>query len=251
MTQSPTRQTKLRTTARKEYAPSPVAILRSMMPNRPLRFAEACRLAELQASRLLALAGITDGPVPDSVITELPRITVRRAGNLISSGASAWSRGLWQIRLNAGEPLTRQRFTLAHELKHVLDASHEDVIYSHLPAGPARERHIEAVCDHFAASLLMPRAWVKQRWYRGTQDVTALAWIFNVSQQAMLIRLQALGLVEPLPRCTTWQRLGSVAVQGSRRPRRTYRRSSLILQRTYARTAQFHLHLPVLEGAQL
>src|SRR2546423_7363135 len=191
---------------RSTYAPSTVAVLRSLMPSRPLGFAEACQIAELQAIRLLDLTGTNDAPVPETVITELPRIAVRRVGSLISSGASTWSRGCWQIRLNAGEPLTRQRFTLAHELKHVLDASHEDVIYGHLPAGPARERHVEAVCDHFAASLLMPRSWVKQHWYRGTQDLSALAWHFEGSQQAMLIRLQAPGLVDPLPRCASLQR---------------------------------------------
>lgn len=236
--------------AKKAYTPTSVAILRSMMPNRPLRFTEACRVAELQATRLLALAGTTDGPVADGIITDLPRITVRRVGSLNSSGASTWSKGSWHIRINAGEPLTRQRFTLAHELKHVLDASHEDAIYGHLPSGLARDRHIEAVCDHFAASLLMPRVWVKKYWYRGTQDLMALAWIFEVSQQAMLIRLQALGLVDPLPRCAAWQRLGAVAVQGSRRSPRRYRRSSLPrLRPTYERTAHARLHLPVLEGA--
>ena len=197
MTQTISGITTNRRTNRREYTPSTVAVLRSMMPNRPLRFTEACRIAELQATRLLTLTGMTDGPVPDSIITDLPRITVCRVGRLFSSGASAWSKGSWHIRINAGEPLTRQRFTLAHELKHVLDASHEDAIYGHLPPGPARERHIEAVCDHFAACLLMPRAWVKGHWYRGTQDLMALAWIFEVSQQAMLIRLQALGLNRP------------------------------------------------------
>jgi hypothetical protein len=232
-----------------KYAPSIVATLRSLMPNRPLRFAEACRIAELQATRLLALTGTTDGPVPEAIITELPRIAVRHVGNLISSGASAWDHGQWQIRINAAEPLSRQRFTLAHELKHILDASHEDAIYEHLPAGPARERHIEAVCDHFAASLLMSRAWVKKSWYAGTQDLAALAWHFEVSQQAMLIRLQAIGLVDPLPRCVDWQRIGSVAVRGSRRPRRTYRRSALPLDlRHYLRCADFSLNSPVLEG---
>ena len=79
-------------------------------------------------------------------------------------------------------PRVRQRFTVAHELKHVLDASHEDAIYRHLPAGPDRRRHIEAVCDHFAACLLMPRAQVKRLWGEGIQDFSVLATYFDVSQ---------------------------------------------------------------------
>lgn len=220
------RSTTQESTASRMRSPSMAAELRSLVPNRPLRFAEACRVAELQANRLLKLTGSNSAPTCETVITELPRVEVRRAGSLTGSGATAWSRGKWRIRLNAGEPFTRQRFTLAHEFKHVLDAACEDVIYRHLPDGPGRDRHVEAVCDHFAACLLMPKRLIRQAWYRGTQDLAALAWLFEVSQQAMLIRLQYLGLVEPVPRHTQAHRLGSIAVRGSRRHAGYHRRAA-------------------------
>lgn len=239
------------TESKRSYAPSAVASLRALMPPRPLSFAEACRVAELQAQRLLRLSGSTSAPVPEEIITELPRIEVQRMANLIGSGATAWSRGQWRVRLNAAEPLTRQRFTLAHELKHILDAASEDVIYRDLPPGPARDRFIEAVCDHFAASLLMPRPWIKKLWGQGVQDLAALAWRFEVSQQAMLIRLQYVGLVDPLPRCTSWQRLGSVAVRGARRNHARRRRLAFTPPtRRYHRRARFVLASP-LNGAPL
>lgn len=250
MTQRTTKPTNPR-----NYAPSMVATLRSLMPNRPLGFHEAKRIAELQAARLLSLTDSTSAPVSEAIITELPRLAVQRVANLIGSGATAWSRGRWQLRINAAEPATRQRFTLAHELKHVLDAAHEDIIYGHLPTGPAKERFVEAVCDHFAACLLMPKSWVKQLWGQGVQDLGELAWRFEVSQQAMLIRLQAIGLVEPLPRCAHWQRLGSVAVRSSGRSpsrdhRRTYRRSpSQAAVHRYGRSTCVSPVLPTLEGA--
>ncbi len=221
---------------RAAHAPSMVAQLRGLMPNRPLTFAEGQRLAELQANRLLRLTGCTAAPVSESIISELPRLEVRRAGSLIGSGATAWSRGMWRVRINSAEPLTRQRFTLAHEFKHILDAACEDVIYSDLKGGPARERHVEAICDHFAACLLMPKAWVKKLWYQGIQDLGGLAWRFEVSQQAMLIRLQNLGLVEPLPRHAAAHRLGTVAVRGSRSPGSTRRRVSPIALHRYRRS---------------
>lgn len=231
-------------TIRRSNNRSVVASLRALMPTRPLSFAEACRLAELQAQRLLQLTGSTSPPVSEEIITDLPRIDVQWMDNLIGSGATTWSRGQWRVRLNAAEPPTRQRFTLAHELKHILDAANEDVIYRDLPAGPARQRFIEAVCDHFAACLLMPRAWVKRLWGEGAQDLGGLAWRFEVSQQAMLIRLQYVGLVDPLPRCTTWQRLGSVAVGGSRRGHGRHRRYSPPTRR-YHRPARFALAAPL------
>ena len=157
---------------------------------------------------------------------------------LPGSGFTTWERGAWRIGINSDEPLVRQRFTLAHELKHVLDASHEDTIYGHLSTGPAKDRHIEAVCDHFAASLLMPRGWVKKLWGQGIQDLDVLAQHFDVSLTAMHIRLQNLGLIQPQPRCVP--RLGHTAIQGSLQPRRhvrprTYQRTPLTYQRGSAR----------------
>lgn len=228
------------------YAPSMVAELRSLMPTRPLRFAEAQRIAELQAHRLLKLTTSTTAPVSESIVTELPRIDVKRVGSLIGSGATAWSRGMWRVRINGGEPITRQRFTLAHELKHILDAAHEDAIYGHLHKGPARDRHVEAICDHFAACLLMPKPLVKRVWGQGIQDLRGLAWRFEVSQQAMLIRLQVLGLVDPLPRHATTFRLGTISVRGSGRS--ATRRRRPITGPRYRRAARPHLAMPVLQG---
>lgn len=232
-----------------EHSVSPLTQLRRIMPKRPLRFDEAQRIAELQAARLLQAGALTTGRVGDELITELPRLDVQYRSGLIGSGITTWERGLWRIAINADEPRARQRFTLAHELKHVIDASHEDAIYRHLPAGPARQRHIEAICDHFAACLLMPRPQVKRLWGQGIQDLGALAGYFEVSRQAMLIRLQNLGLVERPPRCVGWQRLGSVAVRGANPPpRRTYRRSPTITTRRTVRIPTLSIAQPVLQG---
>ena len=199
---------------------SPLTQLRRIMPMRPLRFDEAKRVAELQAARLLQVGAMTVGRVGEELITELPRLDVCYRHGLVGSGVTTWERGAWRIAINADEPAVRQRFTLAHELKHVLDASHEDAIYGHLPIGPARQRHIEAICDHFAACLLMPRPQVKRLWGQGRQDLGVLAAYFDVSHQAMLIRLQNLGLVDRLPRCVGWEQLGSLAVRGANQARR-------------------------------
>jgi predicted transcriptional regulator len=202
-------------TTNNQRQPSVVASVRALVPHRPLRFAEAQRVAEMQAMRLLQLLNCRAGPVPTDLIASLPRIEVHTTATLLASGATTWQGGKWRIQLNADEPDTRRRFTLSHELKHVLDASVEDVVYAHLAAGPARERHIEAICDHFAASLLMPRPWLKRVWGSGVQDLAELAWFFDVSQQAMLIRLQVVGLVERIPRCSEAFRLGHIAVRST------------------------------------
>ncbi len=98
-----------------------LAILRSAMPRRLLNSQEAELVAELQANRLLELAGMPQPPVPNELITELPRIAVRLDPNLPVSGCAQWVSGRWLLSINASEPWTRQRFSLAHEFKHVLD----------------------------------------------------------------------------------------------------------------------------------
>jgi Zn-dependent peptidase ImmA (M78 family) len=218
----------------RKYEPSVVARLRELTPRRPLSFSEGVRIAQLQATKLLELTGCHEGPVPASVITGLPRIEVQRSEKLIGSGMTMWSGGQWRIRIKASDPITRQRFTLAHELKHVVDAAHEEIVYRHLPPGQVRRTHVEAICDAFAAALLMPKPWVKQQWYAGNQDVPALAWSFGVSLQAMHIRLQTLGLIEH-PRHSRYAfYLGHTAVRGSRH--RYYRlRAPLIRRHAYHR----------------
>lgn len=90
--------------------------LRTLVPRRSLTFVEAVALAELQAGMLVHLAGVTEPPVPDEIITELPRIHVELVAKMHSgaSGATKWVAGRWFILLNAKHPRTRRRFSLAH-----------------------------------------------------------------------------------------------------------------------------------------
>lgn len=177
-----------------------LSTLRAVVPARPLTLSEGLRLAELQATKLLAAQGITRYPVPETVITRIPRIRVTRENRIPISGATHWSRGVWAITVSADEPLTRQLFTMAHELKHAIDAPTADLLYPAIRDLSSAQR-AEQVCDYFAACLLMPRSWVKRAVYGGTSDPATLASMFGVSQPAMRRRLQALGLVDRAPRC--------------------------------------------------
>lgn len=179
-----------------------ITSLRDIMPIRPLTFAEALRTAELQATKLLELSGLSTPPFPEAIITELPRVQVERIIPAPASGASQWSRGRWLILLNGAEVPGRQRFSLAHEFKHVLDNPFIDVLYP--PSGGlSRHERAEQVCDYFAGCLLMPRRWLKRSWTTGTQEPRALARQFDVSKQAIQVRLLQIGMAEPGARCLT------------------------------------------------
>lgn len=130
------------------------------------------------------------------------------------SGLLVSRAGTAQICVREGEPLVRQRFTIAHEighfcLRHQFEGG-EHVEHVHVDEGwkvTARSssqttgvdpKEVEA--NQFAGALLMPTRLLKQRaaHYRLAQildeHVSELAREFKVSEQAMVIRLSTLGL---------------------------------------------------------
>lgn len=94
---------------------------------------------------------------------------------------------------------------MAHELKHILDAPLAATTYACFHQS-SRGAQVESICDHFAACLLMPKRWVKSLWGQGSRSTAALAEQFEVSPQAMYVRLRTLGLIDDTPRCGRAQR---------------------------------------------
>lgn len=178
---------------------SAFADLRALVPRRPLTYAEALLVAEHQASRLLEWWDQTEAPVPDEVVTELPRLKVSLLADMPVSGSSHWTGSHWQIVLRAGDHPRRRRFSLAHELKHCLDHPYREFIYAGL-LDRLQEAQVERIADRFAAGLLMPKRLVISAFTSGEQDLHQLARHFDVSPRAMRIRLEHLGLSEPTPR---------------------------------------------------
>ena len=100
--------------------------LRKLIPTgRPLSPTEARSLAELQATRFRQLTGYADTPLlPSATITSQPRFAVHYTNAIQGQGISGWNqrRRQWVIIINSNDVQGRQRFTLAHELKHIVDA---------------------------------------------------------------------------------------------------------------------------------
>lgn len=161
--------------------------------------AGARAVAEAQALRLLQLLDIKGPAVDVGLLTTLPRISVEVGPDLQGrylSGESGWDRGRWLIRISRKDSLTRRRFTLAHEFKHILDGPAEKHVYGKLGVGDEddRRRCIEEIADYFAASLLMPRTFLCHAMRQDIRDVHRLAALFEVSLVAMNRRLRDLGL---------------------------------------------------------
>jgi Zn-dependent peptidase ImmA (M78 family) len=103
--------------------------------------------------------------------------------------------------INQNEPRLRQRFSLLHEFKHVLDFPNADILHAKLGCGNQEMQGtlVEAIANEFAGQVLMPKMLVKREWFR-YQDIRTLATIFNVSMEAMATRLEKLNLIgEPRP----------------------------------------------------
>ena len=171
--------------------------LRSLCPRHALAPYEVRGVAERQAQRLIRRWGLSEPPVPDEAITEFPYVRVRFVRARTFAATARWKSGRWTILVNRNATAGRQRFSLAHEFKHVLDHHVADRVYR---ARPGRSAHHQAkrAADSFAAALLMPRVWVKRAFYdEGIRDESVLAQRFGVSVAAMRVRADELGLFEP------------------------------------------------------
>jgi Zn-dependent peptidase ImmA (M78 family) len=181
--------------------------LREIVPHRGLSPAEARYIAERQAAALIAHAGIEQPEVPESIVSDLPFLAVTRRAGFPTSGMATQTRTGWVIVLRAEEAKVRQRFSLVHEFKHILDDPFIEWLYP-TRGGYSPEDRAERICDNFAACVLMPKVWVKRDWGAGIQDLDQLARRYNVSRVAMGVRLAELHLIGPTPRCAGTTRTG-------------------------------------------
>jgi Zn-dependent peptidase ImmA (M78 family) len=213
-----------------EGGTSVLASLRRLHPDRALDLTDALWLAELQANRLLQLRGVSsDVPVPTTIVTELPRIAVEHDPDLpkdAASGCSTWDyqRRSWVISLNPTEPRRRQRFTVLHEYKHILDHGSPAIRPTGSPATFQRPA-AEVVADYFAGCVLMPKRLLTAAYYDGIQRPRDLTELFDVSEPAIRVRLAQVGLGEPPQRLAT-----RPVYRYQARPARYYREVSIVPQ---------------------
>ncbi len=168
--------------------PSVLGSLRSLIPERAAEFEEARKIAEVQANRLLGLFNVTSGPVPSDLVRSMPRIRVVY-DDMPVSGTSHWSGTHWIITLNKNEPPVRQRFTLMHEFKHIIDHGRAHLLYISNSRYTAVEQ-AERAADYFAGCVLVPKRLLKAAWSRGLQTSSELARYFDVSISAVEVRLE-------------------------------------------------------------
>ena len=100
------------------------------------------------------------------------------------------------IYVNESHPRTRQRFTCAHEIGHLVDARNQGIAVGtwhrgELAASGTDDDEIYA--NRFAAALLMPKPALLKQVDRGL-TTAELASRFRVSKKSMQWRLENLGV---------------------------------------------------------
>lgn len=184
------------TTENTRTSPSVLASLRALAAPGAKRFPDALRIAERQAAALRAATDQTAGAFDEAALARLPRIRIERR-RLPVSGLSYWNGECWVVNINEDEPAGRQRLTLLHEYKHIVDHGRQHDLYRgrHLSI----EQESERAADFFAGCALMPADEVRDALASG-RSIADLATHFQVTVRAMEVRIGQLGLREK-PRC--------------------------------------------------
>lgn len=158
---------------------------------------------EKKASALLQNHG-AEVPVPVVAIAQslgISIVTVKMpefAGSIPSGVLNETEDGKWSILLRADDGITRQRFTIAHQIGHFLLHKNQQFIDT-FPAGEVfqikqESDEAELQANHFALCLLLPKKLVTEHWQQ-IRNVSVLAEFFNVSESTMQYRLFSLGII--------------------------------------------------------
>lgn len=166
-------------------------------------------VARKRAGELLEKADVTRAPVPVERLAKLlrARIVLQPFAGEISGIIHRNKDGSAVVGVNSSDTAERQRFTIAHELGHLVLHTNEKLhIDKNFPIGlrsdasgkATDENEIEA--NQFAAALLMPSGLIARdvKPLIGTDVLDAikkLARKYKVSEQAMSIRLSTLGYI--------------------------------------------------------
>ena len=141
-------------------------------------------------------AGIDSLPVPTDLITHggdnLP-IEVRQVELKAHHGAIWRLNDCWLVQLNSNDTPARQRFTLFHEIFHILAHCKATPVFRKVSSSQEGSFN-ELLADHFAANILMPEKRVKEKWTE-VKDISQMAAIFDVPRPIVWFALKHLSLI--------------------------------------------------------
>ena len=179
---------------------------RNYPPERPILPGDVRAQAEHDAAELRQWLGLGFNPVTDIItLLELElgvRVYIRKFDGRIS-GLFIYDDALGAcMLLNAKHPKERRTLTAAHEMAHLISTRREAELLKERNNENSREERYATV---FARAFLTPARSVMQKFKEVTagsekltrRHVIILAHYFAVSREAMVRRLEELGLTKP------------------------------------------------------
>ncbi len=109
------------------------------------------------------------------------------------SGCFDIENGVPTIRFNPDDAWVRQRFTIAHELGHMILGHGRAMRDNSQNYRESANHYIEREANTFAAELLMPREVIDWMIHQGRTDIGQMSRDLGVSEMAMRYRLRNLG----------------------------------------------------------
>jgi len=161
----------------------------------PKRLCKPFRLVEMLALKCLKKGKAHDPPVPVALVQlfDTGRAVEIHPISLKAYHGAIWClKDRWIIQLKSGDTPAMRRFILFHEAFHVL--AHCQCIPVFRKRGVEQGHFNEELADYFAACILMPREWVREKWLE-VKDLDRIVKIFDVPKPVMVIRLRQLSLV--------------------------------------------------------
>ena len=163
-----------------------------------IRFDGHCKmfkLVECLAQNYLQKEGISCPPVPTSLAMlayGLDSIEVRLVPLKVNHGGLWRLGGKWIVQLNSNDNPTRRRYTLFHEVFHILAHLKTTPVFSKVGCGGGFFN--ESLADYFATCVLAPPYLVKKEWAK-FKDIAQMAAHFDVPYIVMLVMLKRVGLI--------------------------------------------------------
>ncbi len=166
------------------------------MQSDDLNFGPRKKAAKALAQKLIKAAGVVTMPVSlQKIIEHLQTTYTLDVRRIVASDKVSGLLVVCQevdseyatIGFNGAHPWCRRRFTIAHEIGHLL--------FGHACTGNRGDGlHNEKEADIFAGELLVPTAFIKKDFAK-TRDLQELSKLYRVSDQTLTIKLMDARLV--------------------------------------------------------
>ncbi len=162
------------------------------------KWRELQRSGLVSADDVLAAVGVRTPPVPVAEIAKRLGATVKYSHTGVAGGLHVNERDEATIWVNALDARSRQRFTIAHEIGHLMNDVPDPTVgvVELRDTDYERVNPVETRANQFAADLLMPawmvRVWVKTNNVGANMPLPEIARAFQLSEQATAIRLRSI-----------------------------------------------------------